>query len=206
MPTLFSLFEISDFSCLVASTKTSSTIFIVVEIMNITVLFLISVDGSLVFQLKSRFMLRNLLYPIKAQSFKSYPVSVTINNVYWISSESFFYIYENNGKLSLFCWLFIMVKYTFHTTSILIMFKWTSSGIKNFHIIVITSPPFISRSSASSPAKTLYLKSQTVRRSAQSCPTFHDPTDCSPPGSSVHGILQARIREWAAITFSRGSF
>ena len=32
-----------------------------------------------------------------------------------------------------------------------------------------------------------------------------DPVDCSPPGSSVHGILQARVLEWAAISFSRGS-
>ena len=37
------------------------------------------------------------------------------------------------------------------------------------------------------------------------CPTVCDPTDCSPPGSSVHGILQARTLEWAAIPFSRGS-
>ena len=56
MLTLFSLSEISDFSCLVALTKTFSTMFIVVEIMDMAVLFLISVDGSLVFQLKSRFM------------------------------------------------------------------------------------------------------------------------------------------------------
>ena len=40
---------------------------------------------------------------------------------------------------------------------------------------------------------------------AQSCPTFCDPMDCSPPGSSVYGIFQARILEWAAISFSRGS-
>ena len=40
---------------------------------------------------------------------------------------------------------------------------------------------------------------------AQLCPTFCDPTDCSPPGSSVHGILQARILEWSAISFSRDS-
>ena len=38
---------------------------------------------------------------------------------------------------------------------------------------------------------------------AQSCPTLCDPMDCSPPGSSVHGILQARILEWVAISFSR---
>ena len=37
------------------------------------------------------------------------------------------------------------------------------------------------------------------------CPTLCNPTDCSPPGSSVHGILQARILEWVAILFSRGS-
>ena len=36
----------------------------------------------------------------------------------------------------------------------------------------------------------------------QSCPTLCDPMDCSPPGSSVHGILQARILEWVAIFFS----
>ena len=40
---------------------------------------------------------------------------------------------------------------------------------------------------------------------AQSCPTLCDPTDCSPPGSSVHWILQARIPEWVAIPFSKGS-
>ena len=39
---------------------------------------------------------------------------------------------------------------------------------------------------------------------AQSCPTLCDPVDCRPPGSSVHGILQARILEWIAISFSRG--
>ena len=39
----------------------------------------------------------------------------------------------------------------------------------------------------------------------QSCPTFCDPVDCSPPGSSFHEILQTRILEWVAISFSRGS-
>ena len=36
----------------------------------------------------------------------------------------------------------------------------------------------------------------------QSCPTLCDPMDCSPPGSSVPGILQARVLEWVAISFS----
>ena len=40
---------------------------------------------------------------------------------------------------------------------------------------------------------------------AQSCLTLCNPMDCSPPGSSVHGILQARIVEWVAISYSRGS-
>ena len=43
------------------------------------------------------------------------------------------------------------------------------------------------------------------REVAQSCPTLCNPVDCSPPGSSVHGILMARILEWVAISFSRGS-
>ena len=40
---------------------------------------------------------------------------------------------------------------------------------------------------------------------AKSCPTLVIPMDCSFPGSSVHGILWARILEWFAISFSRGS-
>ena len=39
----------------------------------------------------------------------------------------------------------------------------------------------------------------------QSCLTLSDPMDCSPPGSSIYGILHARILEWVAIPFSRGS-
>ena len=40
---------------------------------------------------------------------------------------------------------------------------------------------------------------------AQSCPTLCDPMDCSLPGSSVHGIFQALVLEWIAISFPRGS-
>ena len=38
---------------------------------------------------------------------------------------------------------------------------------------------------------------------AQSCPTLCDPMDCSLPGSSAHGVFQARVLEWGAIAFSR---
>ena len=41
-------------------------------------------------------------------------------------------------------------------------------------------------------------------KSLQSCPTLCDFMDCSPPGFSAHGILQARMLEWLAISFSRG--
>ena len=39
----------------------------------------------------------------------------------------------------------------------------------------------------------------------QSCPTLYDSMDCNLPGSSIHGIFQARIPEWVAISYSRGS-
>ena len=46
---------------------------------------------------------------------------------------------------------------------------------------------------------------ETESEVAQSCPTLCDPMDGTPPGSSIHGILQAKILEWVAISFSRGS-
>ena len=47
------------------------------------------------------------------------------------------------------------------------------------------------------------VKVKSKSEVAQSCPTLCDPMDCSLPGSSVHGIFQARILEWVAISFSR---
>ena len=46
------------------------------------------------------------------------------------------------------------------------------------------------------------MKVKSENEVAQSCPTLSDPMDCSPPGSSVHGIFQARVLEWGAIAFS----
>ena len=54
------------------------------------------------------------------------------------------------------------------------------------------------------PAYLTYMQSMYVRLVAQSCPTLCNPMDCSPPGSSIHGILQARGLEWVAISSSRG--
>ena len=47
------------------------------------------------------------------------------------------------------------------------------------------------------------MKVKSESKVAQSCPTLSDPMDCSLPGSSVHGISQASVLEWAAIAFSR---
>ena len=44
------------------------------------------------------------------------------------------------------------------------------------------------------------MKVKSESEVAQSCPTLSDPMDCSPPGSSIHGIFQARVLEWGAIT------
>ena len=46
------------------------------------------------------------------------------------------------------------------------------------------------------------MKVKSKSEVTQSCPTLHDPMDCSLPGSSVHGIFQARVLEWGAIAFS----
>ena len=48
------------------------------------------------------------------------------------------------------------------------------------------------------------MKVKSQSEVAQSCLTLRDPMDCSPPGSSVHGIFQARVLEWGATAFSRG--
>ena len=46
------------------------------------------------------------------------------------------------------------------------------------------------------------MKVKSEREVARSCPTPRDSMDCSPPGSSIHGIFQARVLEWGAIAFS----
>ena len=46
------------------------------------------------------------------------------------------------------------------------------------------------------------MKVRSESEVTQSCPTLSDPMDCSPPGSSIHGIFQARVLEWGAVAFS----
>ena len=46
------------------------------------------------------------------------------------------------------------------------------------------------------------MKVKSESEVTQSCPTISDPMDCSLPGSSIHGIFQARVLEWVALAFS----
>ena len=47
------------------------------------------------------------------------------------------------------------------------------------------------------------MKVKSESEDAQSSPTLRNPMDCSPSGSSIHGIFQARVLEWGAIAFSK---
>ena len=55
------------------------------------------------------------------------------------------------------------------------------------------------------PSSPFLLTPRAMSEVSQSCPTLCNPMDCSLPGSLVHGILQARILKWVAISFSKGS-
>ena len=71
----------------------------------------------------------------------------------------------------------------------------------------IRSPKYWSFSFSISPSNEYsgLISFESENESTQLCPTLCDPMDSSPPGPSVHRILQARILEWVAISFSRGS-
>ena len=71
----------------------------------------------------------------------------------------------------------------------------------------IRSPKYWSFSFSISPSNEYsgLISFESENESTQLCPTLCDPMDSSPPGPSVHRILQARILEWVAISYSRGS-
>ena len=73
----------------------------------------------------------------------------------------------------------------------LTLFKW-------IHCIIFCSASFVR-------FMCIAMKTYEKVSVSQSCLTLCDPVDCSPPGSSVHGILRARILEGVAVSFSRGS-
>ena len=88
-------------------------------------------------------------------------------------------------------------------------------GFLHNSVLILTILPLLcslgcvpSTSSFAIPAIYCYITSQDMCvcvKSLQSCWIPCNPTDCSPPGSSVHGIVQARILEWVAMPSSRGS-
>ena len=96
----------------------------------------------------------------------------------------------------LWCWAFMLNLFSVNNPSHLIMKKWNKCCL------------FKKKKKNSKAIKTAIdwaSKNRAFATSLQSCLTLCDPMDCSPPGSSVHGILQARILEWVARPFSRGS-
>ena len=74
------------------------------------------------------------------------------------------------------------------------------SGCQCYSLLILVWPD---RTEMAGHGSTYYTESEN--EVAQLCPTLCDPVDRSPPVSSVHGILQAGILEWVAISFSRGS-
>ena len=101
-------------------------------------------------------------------------------------------------KLALFIFTFISNFLLFLSSSFLPY--WEEISIKKQQLMMFSKSAF-----------QIYLIFNTfceVKWSevAQSCPTLCDPMDCRPPGSSTHGIFQARVLEWVAISFSRGSY
>ena len=87
------------------------------------------------------------------------------------------------GQVLLFLWLCYL--WLVHGIALLWSTKYGSPKMFTFH----------------------FLKSMNVRaKSLQLYPTLCDPIDCSPPGSSIHGILRARILDWVAMPSSRGFF
>ena len=99
---------------------------------------------------------------------------------------------------------------------LIFLFIWTVGSDRSiFHQDILS--PAVHTLRFTMPGKAAYSRRKSFlypwqnlacmrARSLQSCPRLCNPLDCNPPGSSVHGILQARIREWAAMPYSRGSF
>ena len=74
--------------------------------------------------------------------------------------------------------------------------------LTNVHIVKAMVFPIVMYGCESWIIKKVAAAAAAAAKSLQSCPTLCDPRDGSPPGSAVPGILQARILEWVAISFS----
>ena len=85
----------------------------------------------------------------------------------------------------------------------MIFIKFKSKMIMLLNSKKFSQFSFYSRSSVILCSLRFFSFVFTLSEFAQSCPTLCDPKDCSPPGSSVHEIFQAKVLEWVAISFSR---
>ena len=92
-----------------------------------------------------------------------------------------------------------------YSTNFIVHPKWGMEPEPHHFRALRTSPPYLCSASSltESPSKCAAWNCEC--KVAQSCPTLCDPMDRSPLGSSVHGIFQARVLKWVAISFSRGS-
>ena len=140
---------------------------------------------------------------------------------------------ENGYVYNIYCWVPFLCTWNYHNI-ISWLWKWKSlSRVRLFatpwtiRSMEFSKPEFWSREPFPSPGDLpdLVLEPRSPVSQAdslpaeppgwlwkwsesefgQSCPTLCDPMDCSPPGSTVHGIFQARVLESVAVSFSRGS-
>ena len=96
-------------------------------------------------------------------------------------------------------WLLTHILGLIHALSLALLPSQRFCGLFNILPINSSSASLIQRQFL------LHFKVSVHAKSLQSCLTLCNPMACNPPGSSVYGILQARILEWVAIPFSRGS-
>ena len=77
--------------------------------------------------------------------------------------------------------------------------------ILHYHLLFSLIIPWMGEKKKKQGRKKPFVTKKIVCSVSQLCPALYNTLDCSPPGSSVHGIYQARILKWIAISFSRGS-
>ena len=112
------------------------------------------------------------------------------------------YIYIHTYIHTLFQILFIIGYYKILSRVFPVLYSWSLLIISSIHsnmYILIPNSYFIP------PRHLPFLISKIKMKVTKSCLTLCNPMHCSPPGSSVHGLFQARVLEWVAISFSRGS-
>ena len=83
--------------------------------------------------------------------------------------------------------------------------RWSVSGLGKTGQLHVKEITFWHKRFTLLSFPTLVITECGRAKSLQSCPTLCSTMDCSPPGSSVHGMLQARIREWVVMPSSKGS-